>query len=264
MKERVAWIGGDQPRHLYYINEIAKEVEVVGGVMQTRGGPIPEMDPTLSPKDQRNWTKHFWDRLQAEEKYFGKQEEPDFPILKVTKDQLNTINTADFIKNTKPDIVMVFGPSMIREPLFSALPHETINLHLGLSPRYRGAATLFWPFYFLEPNQAGTTFHNIVNTPDGGDILHQVVPDLNPDDGIHDVAAKAVLKSTTEAIRLLKAYPNWNKYAQRPEAGKNFLESDFKPQHLRIIYNVYDNDIVRRYLDGEIQSKQPKLKRQWD
>lgn len=264
MSERIAWIGGDQPRHLYYINEIAKEVEVVGGVMQTRGGAIPEMDPTLSPKDQRNWTKHFWGRLQAEEKYFGKQEEPKFPLLKVNKSELNTLNTAEFMKSIKPDIVLVFGPSMIRDPLFSSLPQETINLHLGLSPRYRGAATLFWPFYFLEPNQAGTTFHNIVDTPDGGSILHQVVPDLSPDDGIHDVAAKAVLKSTTEAIRLLKTYPNWSKYEQKPESGKNFLESDFKPQHLRIIYNVYDNDIVRRYLDGEIQSKQPKLKRQWD
>jgi hypothetical protein len=262
MTERIGWIGGNQPRHLYYINEIAKQFDIVGGVMQERGGGIPTMPDGLSKHDQNNWTRHFWDRLQAEEKYFGKQEIPQFPLLKVTKDELNTLNTVDFIKSIKPDLVLVFGSGMIREPLMSALPKDTINLHLGLSPRYRGAATLFWPFYMLEPNWAGTTFHHVVSTPDGGDIIHQVVPKLSKDDGIHDVACKAVLESTTEACRLINMYPNWQKFPQKPEAGKNFLESDFKPQHLRVIYNVYNNDIIKRYLNGEIKCKEPKLKRQ--
>lgn len=263
MSERIAWIGGDQPRHLYYINEIAKEFDIAGGVMQERGNPIPLMDETLKAIDKHNMDKHFWDRKQAEDFYFGEQKPPNFPLLKVTKEELNTLNTAEFIRNIKPDLVLVFGAGMIREPLMSALPKDTINLHLGLSPRYRGAATLFWPFYFLEPNWAGTTFHYIVDTPDGGDIIHQVVPELSENDKIHDVACKAVLKSTTEALRLLKTYPDWKKYPQKPEGGKNFLESDFKPQHLRIIYNVYDNDIVRRYLIGELQCKDLKLKRQF-
>ena len=29
---------------------------------------------------------------------------------------------------------------------------KNLNLHLGLSPWYKGSATLFWPFYFLQPN----------------------------------------------------------------------------------------------------------------
>lgn len=263
MSERIMWIGGNQPRHLYYINEINKEFPVAGGIMLDRGNPIPTMDPLLAPKDQRNMTKHFWDRMEAEEKYFGTQPTPDFPILKVNKDEMSSLNSVDFVNNIKPDIVLVFGAAMIREPLFSALPKDTINLHLGLSPRYRGAATLFWPFYMLEPNWAGSTFHYIVNTPDGGDIIHQVTPDLEETDGIHDVACKTILKSTIEAVSLLKTFGNWKTYTQKPEAGKNFLESDFKPQHLRLIYNVYNNDIVKRYLNGEIKSKPVKLYRQF-
>jgi len=262
VSERIGWVGGDQPRHLYYINEIAKEFPVMGGIMQTRGNAVPTIEASADAKDKSNWTRHFWDRLQAEEKYFGKQEDPKFPLLKVNKEELNSLNSVDFMENIMPDIVLVFGSGMIREPLMSALPKDTINLHLGLSPRYRGAATLFWPFYMLEPNWAGTTFHYIVDTPDGGDIIHQVTPKLDKDDGIHDVACKNVLESTKEACRLLKMYPDWIKYPQKPEGGKNFLESDFKPQHLRMIYNIYNNDIVKRYLNGEINSKEPKLRRQ--
>ncbi len=264
MNERIAWIGGDQPRHLYYINEIAKAIPIVGGVMQKRGGGIPAIPEGLRKKDQNNWTRHFSDRFHAEQKYFGEQAHPTFPIINVTADELNTLNTAEFIKNIKPDLVLVFGPGMIREPLFSALPKDTINLHLGISPRYRGAATLFWPFYFLEPNWAGTTFHYIVDTPDGGEIIHQVTPKMKREDGIHDLSCKAVQESTREALKLIRMYPNWQKFPQKPESGKNFLESDFKPQHLRMIYGVYNNDIVRRFLNGEIKAKEPNLRRQWE
>jgi methionyl-tRNA formyltransferase len=162
----------------------------------------------------------------------------------------------------KPDVAIIFGTGMIREPLKSVLPKDTINLHLGLSPRYRGAATLFWPFYFMEPNFAGTTFHYIENSPDAGDIIHQVVPKLERGDGIHDVACKAVLQSTIEAVALFEGY-RWERFKQKPEAGKNFLESDFQPKHLRVIYQVYNNDMVDAYLDGKIHPKEPNLKRQF-
>lgn len=262
MKERIAWIGGNQKRHLYYINKIAEEFNVVGGIMQERNYfPMPPKG--IRTTDLINWTRHFGIREIAEDAYFGEQEEPNIDIFKVDEDTLNEPESAEFIKKLNPDIVLIFGSGMIREPLLSSLPKDTVNLHLGLSPRYRGAATLFWPFYFLEPNWAGTTFHYIVHTPDGGDIIHQVRPKLTKTDGIHDVSAKAVLESTTEAVTLLKMYPNWKTFKQKPEAGKNFLQSDFQPQHLRVIYSEFDNDIVRAYLDGDIKPKEPELRRQF-
>jgi hypothetical protein len=260
---KIMWIGGNQPRHLYYINEICKQFKVDGGIMQERGGGIPTMPDGLGKLDQNNWTKHFWDRLHTEEKFFGDQKPPDIPLLKVDKQTLNSESSVDFVRRINPDIVLVFGTGMIREPLFSSLPKDTINLHLGLSPRYRGAATLFWPFYFLEPQFAGTTFHRIVNTPDGGDIIHQTIPEMKKDDGIHDLSCRAVQASASEATRLLKLYPEWKFKSQKPETGKNFLESDFKPQHLRLIYQVFNNDIVHEYMEGHLEGRTPRLERQF-
>ena len=252
MKERIFWIGGNHNRHLYYINNIAKRFEIKGGIMQVRENIIPQPPEGLEKIDRDNFIRHFKERDEAEHKYFGEQPEPTFELLKVDKNTLNGIDSVEFVRKIKPDIVLIFGSGMIREPLLSALPKDTINLHLGLSPRYRGAATLFWPFYFLEPDKAGTTFHYIVDTPDGGRIVEQVKPKLEYGDGIHDVACKAVVKSTVEAIGLLNMYPNWKTRSQKPEAGKNFLASDFKPQHLRMIYQVYNNDIVDAYLDEKL------------
>lgn len=263
MRERILWLGGNHNRHLYYINNLVEKLNVVGGIMQVREHSIPRPPEGLGPKDRANWMEHFEGRDEAETKYFGTQLPPDIPLLQVDKATLNDSDSVEFVKKVKPDLAIIFGTGMVREPLVSALPKDTINLHLGLSPRYRGAATLFWPFYFLEPNFSGTTFHYIEHSPDAGDIIHQVVPKLERGDGIHDVACKAVQQSAIEAVALFEMFPNWQKFYQKPEAGKNFLESDFKPQHLRMIYQVYNNDVVDAYLDGRISSKEPNLRRQF-
>ena len=84
-----------------------------------------------------------------------------------------------------------------------ALPKETLNLHLGISPEFKGAATLFWPFYFQKPGWAGATFHYLSDRADSGDIVHQVLPQLDITDGIHDVGAKTVLESIQGAQHIL-------------------------------------------------------------
>ena len=241
------------------------------------------------------WLGHFMARLDAENKYFGKQNflESAFTnyIMVENQSQLNNRKQVlGFIKEINPDIALIFGCGMIKGELAQALPELTINLHLGLSPRYRGAATLFWPFYFLEPQWAGCTFHKIVDEPDAGDILHQCVPELAKGDGVHDVAAKAVVKATDDMIKLLGMWdaekisyrytysisPTGKTVTTEPEeineswkfhpqttTGKNFLARDFQPSHPRMIYETYNNDIVDQYLDGNLKQHKPRLVRQW-
>lgn len=262
---KILWIGGDHPRHLFYINTIHRHFPLSGAIVEHRENLIPQPPPGLAEIDRENFIRHFKNRAAAEERYFGDQERPDCPSLVIEDDDLNAQPSVNFIEQIDPDLVLIFGSGMIRDPLFSNLPKHAINLHLGLSPRYRGAATLFWPFYFMEPAYAGTTFHYIVSEPDAGDVIHQVVPELEPADGIHDVACKAVAASAQEAPRLLEIFERegkWRTHVQRA-TGKNFLASDFKPEHLRVIYNVFDDDMVAQYLVGKLASKQPKLVRQF-
>ncbi len=262
---KLFWIGGSHPRHLYYINTITRRYPLAGAIVEMREHLMPHPPAGLAELDRQNFLRHFGNREKAERKYFGEQPFPSCPLLKVTHATLNTQESVDFVRSIGPDIVLVFGSGMIREPLFSALPRHTVNLHLGLSPRYRGAATLFWPFYFMEPTYAGSTFHYIVSEPDAGEIIHQVAPELYPKDGIHDVACRVVIQSAQEALRLLEIFEQEGHWISRPQkaTGKNFLASDFKPEHLRVLYNLFDDDMVRQYLEGKLPCKQPNLYRQF-
>ena len=276
---KILFIGGTHPRHLYYANKIHKRYPLAGAVLENRGDLTP-MSPNGLPLDLEHMRQHhFHKRAWAENNYYGRQmagtgyaEE-----IVVSKERLSSEQVLNYIKSIDPDIALIFGCGMIKGELAQALPELTINLHLGLSPRYRGAATLFWPFYFLEPQWAGCTFHKIVDEPDAGDILHQCVPGLAKGDGIHDVAAKAVVKATEEMIKLLGVYKfaeTWDdaekrvygtgwKFHPQTTTGKNFLARDFQPSHLRMIYETYNNDIVDQYLDGNLKQHKPKLVRQF-
>ncbi len=262
---KLFFICGNHPRHLYVLNAISEVFQPAASVIERRESMEPEPPIDLADRDQANFVRHFQDRQEAEQRYFGQPTLPPGPRLMVEGNELSGQPTADFVAEHAPDLVIVFGSGLIRDPLYSTLPRNTVNIHLGLSPRYRGAAGLFWPFYFLEPSYVGVTFHHIIAEPDAGEVIHQATPQLEESDGVHDVACKTVLTATEDVIRLLKITADgghWKTHQQH-STGKNFLSTDFQAHHLRLIYDLFDDDIVAHYLAGRIAQKTPKLLKQF-
>jgi len=266
---KICFIGGDHLRHLYYLNEINKIFPITSAIIENRSNgtneKIPTPSPELSDHDKNNFLQHFSQRLETEKVFFGNQILPKIPILNIEESELNSQKTSDFIKLVNPDLVIIFGCHLIKDPLLSVLPKHSINLHGGLSPKYRGTATMFWPFYFLEPNHVGTTFHYIVSEPDAGSVIHQSTPTLEYGDKIHDVACKTIIQSAKDIIELITIFKKNNKWDIFPQksTGKNFLENDFRTEHLRVIYDLYNNDIVDHFLDKKINPKPPNLIKQF-
>lgn len=263
-KLKIVWIGGNHLRHLYFLSQIQKNYSISAAIIQQREEMIPTPPIYIDEHDKENFIRHFEVRDKTEKKYFGIQT-IDCQKLYIAKDELNSQKTIDFINLIKPDIVLLFGCDLIKDPLYSRLPRNTINLHGGLSPRYKGTATMFWPFYFMEPNHVGSTFHHIVSEPDAGEIVHQTVPKLERSDGIHDVACKTIVESAKEMTRLLEIYEhkrNWQVYKQKG-SGRNFRQSDFRAEHLRIIYDLFNDDMVKFFLDGRIKPMKPNLVKQF-
>ncbi len=235
-------------------------MQVSSIVLQGREPMIADVPAELPEIDRRNTIRHFEDRVATERAYFGSPDLPDCPVLQVDAAAVNSAETLGFIRDARPDAALVFGTQLLDDALRSALPACTINLHLGLSPRYRGAATLFWPFYFLEPAWAGATFHFLTAQADAGDIVHQVCPKLERADGIHDVGCRTVLAAADAAVRLLRRYQVHGRLeASAQRGGRNFRARDFRPCHLRVIYQLFDNDLVRAFIDGELEPSLPSL-----
>lgn len=260
---RVLVIIGSQPRHLHVLRSLLDANLDLRVVVMQRESLIPMVPDGTSSHDSRNFLHHFATRAEVELGTFRTKEGDDIlqnvEHLLVDESELDSARVCNFVSLEKDDVGVVFGSNIIKEPLLSILPRDTINVHLGLSPRYRGSATLFWPFYFLEPQYCGVTFHRLVPEPDAGSILHQLRTDLHQGDGIHDIGARSVVQATSALINLIAARPHgWNFHDQR-FSGRNFLTRDFEPHHLRVIYDLYENRIVDAFLQGTLGNSMPRI-----
>ncbi len=269
---KIIVIIGDHPRNIGLLKRLYdnKKVEICYLILFKRDKLIPEPDKNLSESLKKLWKLHFEKRYLSEKKFF--KFENDF-IIKIknkimvsSEKELHSKKVLEAINSVKADAAFITGIPILKEPVLSALPINCINLHLGIIPYYKGVFTIFWPFYFLEPTMAGTTFHIIDKYVDTGEIIHNNIPKLSRGDSMHDVACKAVLSAHDDVNILVNHVIERVKLKIKPKKdtslryrGKLYLKSDWKPEMLRVIYEFFDDKIVDLYLDNKIKCPKPKL-----
>lgn len=256
---------GSHPRHLFVNCEVLRHFDEALVIVMEREELMPSPPGDVSPSDAALFLKHFTNRLMVETQTYGElRPEEIFGNVKtvfIRPEQLNTAQIAKEVSDFSADFCFIFGVDLILEPVINVLPVNKINLHLGLSPWYKGAATLFWPFYHLQPQFCGVTFHLITKEPDAGEIIHQSVPCLEKGDKIHDVGAKCVVKAKDDLSKIIYHYKLHGGFRGKSQmtSGRNWLSSDFHASHLRVIYELFDDNIVDQYLSDNLTIKNPNL-----
>ena len=262
---RVLLFSGSHSRHLFVLSKLLQLDADFRVVVMERESVMPEIPENIASRDRLNFDLHFKNRFKTESAVFGelsfRSTYSGIDMTVCNSKTLNSKETVDFVKRETNDVCIVFGCDLINGELLQSLPTLSLNLHLGLSPWYKGSATLFWPFFFMEPQCAGITIHKIVASADAGEILHQSVPILKVGMGIHDVGVATVLQGVSDLVtalnKLIVGTP-LNFTAQRT-LGRLFLTRDFEPQHLRVNYDLFNDRMVDEYLSGRLGSKTPKL-----
>jgi folate-dependent phosphoribosylglycinamide formyltransferase PurN len=259
---RVAMVVNGNLRHKYYANKIIENFEVCGVIETIRdyhmeakvSGDIPL---EYEGEDAELMAWHFDLRKSKEEEYFGGNERiryEDVPAyVNLHRQHLNSEVACSFIYGLEPDVVLVYGGPLIKTQLLAACPPATINLHAGLSPWYRGAATLFWPLYMQEPEKLGVTLHVINEKVDDGPIIHQHRPTIYADDTQHDIGCRAIVETTECAIQMLKKMEANGEVdlheVPKVRGEKIWSKWDFRPYHLRVLKFLLDNGMLKEYLD---------------
>ncbi len=264
---RVVLLTGSHPRHAFVARAVAAAGELAALVIEEREPHEPEPPPGLDPHLVELFREHFARRRRAEERFFGSAQwpVPELPVLRVRREDLNGPEVRDLIRRAAPGLLLSYGVHRLRRATLEACPGPCWNLHGGLSPWYRGAITHFWPSYLLEPRFTGMTVHELTPRLDGGPIVHQAVAPLVRGDGLHDLSCRAVVALAEELPRLLALLRDGRLRPPVPQktAGKLWLVSDWRPEHLRVIYDLYEDRVVDACLDGRIADRRPELVRQF-
>lgn len=220
---------GDQLRHRWYATLLADDPRIdLRGVVSERQPPQPR--GTTQAEDELV-ADHFARRREAEERHFGSArawEGLGVPVREVARGETNTEDVAAWVRALEPDVLLLYGCGIVRAPLLELYPGRTVNIHLGLSPYYRGHATNFWPLVNGEPECVGATVHLATLDVDAGDVLRQARPLMDAGDGSHDIGCKALAAGAQALLDALSAYTGGDlePVPQRP-GGRVYRHADF-------------------------------------
>lgn len=266
---RVVFLTGSHPRHLFMARAVARSHRLTGLVIEEREDHIPEPPADLAPATRTLFQRHFADRADAEARFFAARTSEDalagIETLRVSAEALNGPTVWAFLDRHRPDLLLSYGIHKLTPETLAHAKGRCWNIHGGLSPWYRGVITHFWPSYLLEPQMTGMTIHETTEAIDGGAIVHQSAAALVRGDGIHDLACRAVAGLAEELPELIRRLDEGllEPPVRQKSSGRIWRSEDWRPAHLHLIYDFYDNRIVDRFLDGAFASRSPRLIRQF-
>ncbi len=262
---RVVTITGDHPRHAHLVHQAAASGLLAGTVIERREAFVPQPPDGLSKRLSALFTLHFNRRAEAEDRAFGGTGLTPLegvPAHRTDAEGLNGPDTLAFLKQVRPDLILSYGCHKLAAPVLACAGRYAWNLHGGLSPWYRGVATHFWPSYMLEPQMTGMTLHETTDQLDGGAVIHQTGVELVRGDGLHDLAARAVqgfADGLPDLLQQVAEAPEPMSGTPQRTAGRLWTAEMWRPEHLAVIYDHYEDRIVDRVLDGTLAGREPKL-----
>ncbi|MCX6350585.1 MAG: formyltransferase family protein [Bacteroidetes bacterium] len=249
-KIKVVVITSNQLRHRYYVNIISQSLDVCGIVTEEKSLATIQVSSS-SAEDDEVINKHFKNRDEAEVKLLGQIDSfPNAPLLQMPFGKINTEEVIGWIKEKQPDYILLYGSGIIKDPILNYYENKIINLHLGLSPYYRGSGTNFWPLVFNEPECVGATIHLAVRKVDAGSILCQIRPDINKKDKTHEIGTKALMRGVEAIPIVLEKYklgvlkPKNQDISQ----GKVYRLADFNASVVKKVIDNFSNGMIESYL----------------
>lgn len=97
---------------------------------------------------------------------------------------VNSEETVALLRSLEPSVVVVHGTRIISARVLGALDCPVVNLHAGITPRYRGVHGGYWALAEGRAELAGVTVHLVDAGIDTGPVLAQATFTASPADSI--------------------------------------------------------------------------------
>jgi len=250
---RVLLVTGDQLRHKFVANLLSSKIGLVGIVSEKKTDIKSHLGFGL--ESDAIVREHFNNRNLAESSYFGQIGTfPKCNLLHIERDEVNSPPVFDWIQNNKPELIILFGSSIVKGSLLSEYNNRIINLHLGLSPYYRGSGTNYWPLVDSKPECVGATIHIATREVDAGNILGQTRPgNLEESDSVHDMGFKALISGVKRLVDIVPDYLSNSIFSieQNTQKGKLFFRKDFDSASLIKLQSNFKNKMIPFYLSNK-------------
>jgi folate-dependent phosphoribosylglycinamide formyltransferase PurN len=235
-------------RHAFVANALASRLEVAGVWQEAKS--FEPLRYATSADDEAVINRHFAARDASEAEFFADHERVRVRAVRLPPGGCNQRDVVDAMRQTGADIVLVFGTGLLRGDVIDAFPGQILNVHLGLSPFYRGAGTNFWPLVNREPELCGATIHVLDHGVDSGPIITHVRPEIRRGDGPHEIGNRIIVAAVDAlaAAAIAHAASPLPGVVQSGE-GRVYKRADFSAAAVRLLYANVAEGMIGEYLD---------------
>jgi methionyl-tRNA formyltransferase len=250
---RVILLTGSELRHTFFRKFIALSEGIT--VLQSYCEGLEKSIGAIVEAQENNdlRIRHLRAREQSEEDFFrlyvDATEDRSNPVF-LPKGEINSPANTQQIISAAPDLIVAYGCSIIREPLLSAFPQRLINVHLGLSPYYRGSGTNYWPLVNNEPEYVGATFMYMDAGIDTGEIIHQVRAHIAPGDTPHSIGNRLIVAMTKACAQIINRSDQLDRMPQPSTSttDRYYKKKDYTEESVAALYANFSTGLVERYL----------------
>ena len=202
---KITLFTANQNRHNYLVNLLSNNCDEFFVVQENRTifpGIVSGHYPAT-----KIMKKYFENVANAQSKIFGNShingKNKNIHLFSLQSGDLNkcSIDTlSDFLKS---DVYVIFGSSYIKGDLVDFLvKNKALNIHMGVSPYYRGTDCNFWALYDNNPHLVGATIHMSSKGLDSGPILYHTMSNIKTNPFEYTMSTvKAAFNSIAERIK---------------------------------------------------------------
>jgi methionyl-tRNA formyltransferase len=169
-----------------------------------------------------------------------------FPLQSGDLNKCSIDTLSDFLKS---DVYVVFGSSYIKGDLVDFLvKNKALNIHMGVSPYYRGQDCNFWALYDDNPHLVGATIHQLSKKLDSGAMLYHALSQIKNNPFEYTMSTvKSAFHSLTERIK------NESIFSIQPEIQNKDKEVRYSKK------DEFNEDVVKLFLNKQINLNSDKF-----
>ncbi|MDC0560155.1 formyl transferase [Flavobacteriaceae bacterium] len=244
--KKIILLTGNELRHNYFKKFMSsqKEIKVIATYCESDKGSIVKKVNIQQDNNLRK--KHLEERNKSEIQFFKNYCEESLDnsnSIFINRGDINSEKNVKEIIALNPDLIISYGCSIIRSRLLEVFENKFINIHLGISPYYRGSGTNFWPFVENELSAIGSTFMHIDSGIDTGDIIHQIRARIKKNDSIHSIGNRLIKDSSAECVKLIENFEKLKRYKKNNLTGRLYRNKDFSEECIKKAYHNLDQKI---------------------
>lgn len=163
---RLVVLTTETPHHAHFVRTLSESFPVELVMVETEAVSAPFQTTHAFEAERDVYEKGAW--------FGGGEVSLSTFAPTCTVGRINQPDAVQKLRETDPDVIVVFGTAKLSEEVIDVCPDGIVNLHGGDPEEYRGLDTHLWAIYHGDYGALITTLHRLNAELDDGEIIQRL------------------------------------------------------------------------------------------